>query len=128
MHGGDIVGMILFLVTGIVLVSFIFFRSKEKQLMIEKGLSHEQMIELLKSKRDPYNMLKLGIITVFVGLGLGIGFLFEYLTRYAVTSGDHFVDYETNEQWMAFWIVLMTGLGFVSAFLITRKLKKGAQD
>jgi hypothetical protein len=128
MHGGDIVGMIFFLVTGIVLVSFIFFRSREKQMMIEKGLSYEQMVELLRTKRDPYIMLKLGILTLFVGLGLGIGFLFEYMTRYAVYSDGRITDYEFNDQWMAFWIVVMTGLGFVSAFFVARKLKKSERD
>jgi len=114
MHGGDIVGMILFLVVGIVAVSYIFFRSKEKQMMIEKGLSYEQMVELLRTKRDPYLMLKLGVLTLFVGLGLGAGFLMENLTGY--------------EEWMAFLIVLFCGLGFVAAFLVTRKMKNGDQQ
>jgi len=114
MHGGDVVGMVFFLVVGIVLVTYFYFRSREKQLMIEKGLSHEQMIELLKTKRDPYLMLKLGILTLFVGLGLGAGFLFENLTSY--------------EEWVPFWIVSLTGVGFIAGFWVTRKLKKQAGD
>ncbi len=31
-------------------------------MMIEKGLTAEQMSELFKSKRNPYTWLKLGII------------------------------------------------------------------
>ena len=114
MHGGDIVGMVFFLVTGIVLVTFIYFRSREKQLMIEKGLSYEQMVELLRTKRDPHLLLKLGVLTLFVGLGLGAGFLMENLTGY--------------EEWMAFLIVLFCGLGFISAFLISRKFKNDEQN
>jgi hypothetical protein len=111
MHGGDIVGIVFFLITGIVIVTWIFFRSKEKQMMIEKGLSYEQMVELLRTKRDPFLLLKLGILTLFVGLGLGLGFLFNNLTSY--------------EEWIPFWIVTMTGLGFVAGFLVSRKLKNG---
>ncbi len=111
MHGGDILGMVFFLATGIVIVTYIFFRSKEKQMMIEKGLSYEQMVELLRTKRDPYLLLKLGILTIFVGLGLGAGFLFSNWTGY--------------EEWIPFSIVTMTGLGFLVGFLLTRKLKNG---
>ncbi len=111
MHGGDIVGMVFFLATGIVIVTYIYFRSKEKQMMIEKGLSYEQMVELLRTKRDPFLLLKLGVLTLFVGLGLGAGFLFSNWTGY--------------EEWIPFCIVTMTGLGFVGGFLLTRKLKNG---
>ena len=111
MHGGDIVGMVFFLATGIVIVTYIYFRSKEKQMMIEKGLSYEQMVELLRTKRDPFLLLKLGVLTLSVGLGLGAGFLFSNWTGY--------------EEWIPFCIVTMTGLGFVGGFLLTRKLKNG---
>lgn len=111
MHGGDVVGMVFFLVTGIVIVTFIYFRSREKQMMIEKGLSYEQMVELLRTKRDPFLLLKLGVLTIFVGLGLGAGFLFSNWTGY--------------EEWIPFSIVTMTGLGFLVGFLLTRKLKNG---
>ena len=111
MSGGDIVGMIFFLVTGIVIVTYIYFRSREKQLMIEKGLSYEQMVELLRTKRDPHLMLKLGVLVLFVGLGLGAGFLMENITGY--------------EEWMAFLIVLFCGMGFIAAFFISHKMKNG---
>ncbi|MBI5731518.1 MAG: hypothetical protein HY963_10340 [Ignavibacteriales bacterium] len=111
MHGGDVLGMVFFLVIGIVIVTFIFFRSREKQMMIEKGLSYEQMVELLRTKRDPYLLLKLGVLTLFVGLGLGAGFLFSNWTGY--------------EEWIPFFIVTMTGLGFLAGFLLTRKMKNG---
>jgi len=111
MHGEQFIPIVMFLVIGIVWVSYIFYRSKEKQMMIEKGLSYEQMVELLRTKRDPFLLLKLGVLTLFVGLGLGAGFLFSNWTGY--------------EEWIPFCIVTMTGLGFVGAFLLTRKLKNG---
>jgi len=111
MHGGDFIPIVMFLVIGIIWVSFIFYRSKEKQMMIEKGLSYEQMVELLRTKRDPFLLLKLGVLTIFVGLGLGAGFLFSYWTGY--------------EEWIAFFIITMTGMGFLVGFLLTRKMKNG---
>ena len=109
MDGGNIVGIVFFLIVGLVSVTFIYFRSKEKQMMIEKGLSYEQMVELLRTKRDPFLLLKLGLLTLFVGFGLGLGFLFNNLTSY--------------EEWIPFWIVTMTGLGFVAGFIVSRKMK-----
>ena len=107
----ELIPIIMFLVIGLVLVTYFYFRSKEKQMMIEKGLSYEQMVELLRTKRDPFLLLKLGVLTIFVGLGLGAGFLFSNWTGY--------------EEWIPFSIVTMTGLGFLVGFLLTRKMKNG---
>ncbi len=125
----ELIPIIMFLVIGLVIVTYVYYRSKEKQMMIEKGLSIEQMMELLKTKRDPYIMLKLGIIVLFIGLGLGIGFLFQQWTGYQVQYGtgtERWTDHQVHGEWMGFWIVTMTGLGFVTAFLVTRKLKNGS--
>lgn len=95
--------------TGLVLVTWFYFRSKEKQMMIEKGMSYEQMIEFIKSKRDPYTLLKMGVIITFFGLGLGIGLLIKVYTGV--------------EEWIPFLLFVGTGLGFVTAFLIARKIE-----
>ncbi len=107
--------IVMFLVIGLICVTFFFFRSKEKQLMIDKGLSYEQMMELLKVKTDHMLTLKFGIIVVFFGLGLGLGFLFQSWT----------FDHDIADGWMAFWIITMTGLGFIAAYFAARKLKNG---
>lgn len=103
--------IVLFLVIGLVLVTFFYFRSKEKQMMIDKGLSYEQMMEILKMKTDHLIMLKFGIVIIFFGLGLGLGFLFKGWTY--------------DEEWMAFSLITMTGIGFVAAYFIARKMKNG---
>ena len=113
MHGEIFIPIVLFLVVGLVLVTFFYFRSKEKQMMMDKGLSYEQMMELLKFKSDHLLTLKFGIIVVFFGLGLGLGYLFRGWTY--------------DEEWMAFTIITMTGLGFVVAYLVARKIKNGDQ-
>ena len=113
MNGEIFIPIVLFLVVGLVLVTFFYFRSKEKQMMMDKGLSYEQMMELLKFKSDHLLTLKFGIIVVFFGLGLGLGYLFRGWTY--------------DEEWMAFTIITMTGLGFVVAYLVARKIKNGDQ-
>jgi len=96
--------------TGLVLVTWFYFRSKEKQMMIEKGMSYEQMIEFIKSKRDPYTLLKMGIIIIFFGLGLGTGLLIEVYTGV--------------EEWVPFLLFVGTGLGFVLAFIVAKKMEE----
>ncbi|MCB9247920.1 MAG: hypothetical protein H6613_04920 [Ignavibacteriales bacterium] len=60
----------------LVVATYIYFRARERQMMIEKGLTPEQISELFKSKRNPYTWLKLGVIIIGAGLGYWIR---EYL-------------------------------------------------
>jgi len=99
------------LVTGLVLVTYFYFKSREKTMMIEKGLSYEQMMEFFKTKRDPYTMLKIGIVVFFFGLGLGLGLIIEQ-------TGD--VEEGT---WIPLLLFTFTGIGFVVAFLTARNLE-----
>lgn len=111
-----LIPIIFLLVTGIIWVSFIYFRSQEKQMMIEKGLTQEQIRELLKTKRYPhlYLSLKLGILILFIGFGLGLGFLFQSFTG--------------NGNWLAFFIVTLTGVGFVVGFIAAKKYEKREKE
>lgn len=97
-------------VTGLVFITYFYFRSKEKQMMIEKGLSYEQMFELLKARKDRYGLLKIGIIILFFGIGVGSGILIERFTGV--------------DEWMPLLILVMTGFGFIVAFFIARKLEE----
>ncbi len=99
--------IILFIVAGAVFITWIYFRSKEKQMMIEKGLSYEQMVELLKSKRNPYTLLKIGIVIAVSGIGIGIG------------SIDY--HHEGLEGFAVLIPIVFIGLGFISAFFATKK-------
>ncbi|MCX7797702.1 MAG: hypothetical protein N2249_03665 [Melioribacter sp.] len=102
------------IVTGIVLISYFYFRSKEKQIMIEKGLSFEQMIEILKSRKDNYALLKIGIIISFFGIGLGIGLLIERLANI--------------DELIPFFIFFMLGLGFIVAHFASQKLTEKKEN
>ncbi len=106
----ELIPIILFLVLGLVVITWIYFRSKERQMIIEKGLSYEQMQEFFKSRRDKFLFFKIGIVTFFFGLGLGIGMLLQ--------------SYYENDAWVPFFIFTMTGIGFVVAFLWAKKLEE----
>ena len=100
----ELIPIIFFFVTGAVLLTWIYFRSKERQLMLERGLTPEQIFEFYKSKKASGTIwLKIGILTIFFGFGLGVGFLFG------------------NENFMATSIFVFSGLGFVAAFFFGRK-------
>lgn len=73
-------------------------------------MSYEQMLEFLKTKRDQFIMLKIGIVTFFFGLGLGLGLFIK--------------DYSDSDAWVPLFIFTMTGVGFVIAQLFARKLEK----
>jgi len=102
--------IIMFLVFGIIIVVYIFFRSKERQILLEKGLSAEEIKTFFEQKRDPYGMLKIGIISIFFGLGVGIGIALQDAT------GKDF--------WTVLFIFVLTGLGFVIANLVGNKLRE----
>lgn len=104
-----VVPVTFMLVTGIVLVTYFYLRSREKQIMIEKGMSYEQMVDFIKSKKNPYTMLKAGIITVAFGLGIGIGVILENAT------------WGHDDGWPALTIFVFTGLGMILAFFVSKK-------
>jgi len=102
-----------FLVVGATLVSYFYLRSKERQMLIEKGLPSEQIHALYYRKpiKTGFILLQIGIILVFFGIGLGAGTPF-------VDRGD---SYETL---MAVSIFIFTGIGFIVANLVGKSLEK----
>ena len=107
---GIFIPITLFIVAGTVLISWIYYRSKEKQMMIEKDMSYEQMVEFLKSKRNPYTLLKIGIVIAVSGIGIGIG---SYIGENYPHQGLGGI--------AALFIIVFIGLGFIGAFFATKK-------
>ena len=105
-----LIPIIMILVIGIVLVTYFYLRSKEKQLIIEKGLDSES-IKLLynnyKLNRSSYNLMKIGIILVSLGIGFGFGLIGE-------ENGKEFL--------MPLSIFVFTGIGFITANIVGKKL------
>lgn len=100
--------IIFLLVSGLTLVTYLFFKSREKQMLIEKGLPPEAIKEFYESKKDPFRLLKIGVIIIFFGIGLGLGLILE--------------DQTGKDYWVPFLLFTITGLGFVLASLAGKKL------
>ena len=102
--------IIITLVIGLVLVTYFYLRSRERQMLIDKGLSADQIKEFFDRKKDSLNLLKIGIIVFFFGLGLGFGMMLQ--------------DATDKEYWIPFSLFVLTGVGFVIANLVARKMTK----
>ena len=93
--------------TALILITAFYYKSREKQLLIEKGLSADQIREFFESKKDPNRLLKFGIIIFAFGLGLGLGIMME--------------DFTSKEFWIPLLLFTFTGLGFIVSGLVSRK-------
>ena len=102
--------IVITLVIGLVIVVHYYLQSKEKQMLIEKGLSTEEIKKFLEEKRDGLGLMKIGIISIAFGVGLGFGMFME--------------DATTKEYWIPLSIFVGTGIGFVIANVLTNKMKK----
>lgn len=102
--------IIMMVVIGLVFVAYIYYRSRERQMLIEKGLSADEIKQFFQKQKDYFILTKIGIISIFFGIGLGLGFL----------SGDE----ATREIWMAPAIFVFTGIGFVIANIVGNKMRK----
>lgn len=101
--------IIFVLVTGLVLVAFIYYRSRERQLLIEKGLDAHSMKEYFEHKRDPYRLMKIGIVAVAFGIGLGLGMMLQDATE--------------KDYWIVLSMFTFTGAGFVIANIAGKKME-----
>jgi purine-cytosine permease-like protein len=102
--------IVFILVTGIIIATYFYFRSRERQILIDKGLSAEDIKQFFESKKDPFRLFKIGIICVAFGIGLGLGLMLQ--------------EYTTNDFWIPFLLFTFTGIGFIAANLISNKLEK----
>jgi hypothetical protein len=103
--------IIMILVMGLAFVSFVYYRSRERQMLIEKGLSADEIKQFFQKQKDYFILFKIGIIAIFFGIGLWLGMI----------SGS---DDATREIWMPASIIIFTGAGFVVANLVGNKMRK----
>jgi hypothetical protein len=104
--------IVFFLTIGLIWITVIYFRSREKQMLIEKGLSTEEIKLFFEEKKrsNPFLLAQIGTISIFFGFGLGIGLYLEDIT--------------TKEYWIPFCLFAFTGLGFIVANIIGRRFGK----
>lgn len=120
--------IITILVIGLVGLTSIYLKSKEKQLMIEKGLTSEQIAELIsqkeRSSKNRFLLLKSGIIIIFLVIGGIIGNMIDraFFFHYEVIEGQRiYHDDPVYGVWLAF---LGLGIGAVIAHFITIKYER----
>lgn len=107
MHPEEVlIPLTIFIATAAVLITWIYYRSKEKQMMIEKGMTPEQMIQFLNSRKkiSPQVLLKIGIIIICFSVGMAIGLLVD--------------EYGGPQAFVPFPIIFSIGLGFIIAYYI----------
>ena len=114
---GALIPIVFFIVAGLIWVSALYLKSREKQMLIEKGLTPDQIKEYFErksifdnKKKDSFILMQIGIITVFFGLGLGLGLILQDLTD--------------KDYWVVLFLFTLTGVGFIIANLVARKLMK----
>ncbi len=103
-----IIPVVLFLTTGFVLTIYLYYRSREKQMIIERGLTSDQIKYLYFRETKSYGMLKTGIVVTVFGIALGLGFWMESSTG--------------EEEWMPFLIITGIGIGFIIAYFVGKKM------
>jgi hypothetical protein len=103
--------IVMFLVVGLIFVTYIYFKSRERQMLIEKGLSAEDIKQFFERQKDYFVLIKMGIIAIFFGIGLGLGMI----------SGN---DEATREIYMPASIFIFTGIGFVIANIVGNKMRQ----
>ena len=106
----ELIPIIMFLVFGAITATWIYFKSREKQMVIERGLDVEVIKEIFKKRENPYGLLKSGIIIFFFGLGLGAGLLINVFTGV--------------QEWIPFLIIVGFGLGFIIAHYAGKKAEE----
>jgi len=129
MHDAELVPIIMFLVIGVVISLYFFFRSKDRQLIIEKGLSSEEIQKMFRYKWNPYLWLKVGIVTVCGSLGLLIGnyLMWAFPLRERDFDGGYTYT-DANGVMMAFSIIFTIGAGFILAFYLSRKIEREEEE
>jgi Domain of unknown function (DUF6249) len=105
--------IVFFLVTGLIFVTGFYFRSRERQMLIDKGLDAQSIKEFFEQKHDPYTLMKFGIIILAFGIGLGLGLMLE-------SSTD-------EGYWIVLFMFTFTGIGFIVANAVAQKLLKKSE-
>lgn len=110
---GTFIPIVLFLVIGLIWVTAYYFKSRERQMLIDKGLDAQSIKEFFEQKHDPYTLMKWGIIILAFGIGLGLGLMLQ--------------DYTNDDYWIVLFMFTFTGIGFIVANAVSQKLLKKNQ-
>jgi len=101
------------LIIGVIAISGMYFGSKEKQMLIDKGLTPTEIKEFLQRKKDKNVLLKIGYIMTAFGVGIGVGMFLE--------------DATSKEYYVPLSIFVFTGIGFILAHKYGNKKEPGEE-
>lgn len=99
--------------TTAVLITLLYLRHKEKEQILQKDFSAEEVVRLFNTPKKTGRstaLLVIGILSIFFGLALG-----------GAISLEHATD---QKHWVPMFIFAGTGLGFVVAHFVKRKVEE----
>lgn len=103
--------IVMFIVTGAVLITFLFFRSREREMILAKDYSAEELMLLLNPGSKKKGVLVvLGILTTSFGFGMLAG------TLVSTATGQN--------EYTPFIMFISVGLGLIASFYVREKLNK----
>ncbi len=103
--------IVMFIVTGAVIITFLFFRSREREMILAKDYSAEELMLLLNPGSKKKGVLVvLGILTASFGLGMLIGTMVHNATG--------------ENDYIPFIMFIFVGIGLITSFYVREKLNK----
>lgn len=105
-----LIPIVFFLALGSVAIIYLTTKHRERMMMIEKGMTSEDIKALTarEMRRDPLTSLKWGILAMFVGMAILLG---NYLH----------VQFHVDEGVMVGLVCLFAGLGLLIFYSIASK-------
>lgn len=103
---GAVVFIFLFIIVGVSFIIHTYLRSKERRMMIERGMNAEEIIALYKKPKIRSDWFyRIGIVAVIFGIFLGIALSLESWTY--------------NDVYIGPLVIIGLGIGFIAAHKIT---------
>lgn len=103
--------IVMFIVTGAVIITFLFFRSREREMILAKDYTAEELMLLLNPGSKKKGVLVvLGILTASFGLGMLIGTMVHNATG--------------ENDYIPFIMFIFVGIGLITSFYVREKLNK----
>jgi Na+/melibiose symporter-like transporter len=103
--------IVMFIVTGAVIITFLFFRSREREMILAKDYTAEELILLLNPGSKKKGVLVvLGILTASFGLGMLTGTIIDKATG--------------ENDYIPFIMFIFVGIGLITSFYVREKLNK----
>jgi Na+/melibiose symporter-like transporter len=103
--------IVMFIVTGAIVITFLFFRSREREMILAKDYTAEELMLLLNPGSKKKGVLVvLGILTASFGLGMLIGTMVHNATG--------------ENDYIPFIMFIFVGIGLITSFYVREKLNK----